>query len=219
MTTKTRYRAVLDLGVLAAAGFLLAGCLGPTYGTDKTSTEQLMDDIGNIASIKPQSGPAIDYSPRPAIVRPPKGAALPLPQQNVAENNPAWIEGPEDTRARLIAEADANANNPGYRSPLATVQTGAGTGPAPLGRAADAGPSVADAMATANASAAFRENRRIQQGAYSDRRRFLSDPPLAYRAPSDSAPVGELGETEREKEQRRKADATRAGGKRSWWPF
>ena len=50
MTMKTEYRAGVTMGALIAAGLTLSGCLGPTYGTDKTSTEQLMDDLGNIAS-------------------------------------------------------------------------------------------------------------------------------------------------------------------------
>ena len=223
MILKTWYRVGVETGVLLVCGMLLAGCMGPTYGTDKSSTGQLIDDIGNMATIKPKTGPEIAYSPRPAIVQPPKGADLPAPQASVSENNPAWVEGPESTRRRLIVEADANTGNPNYRSPLATrTSTGTDSGGRPVttGHAADGPPRPGAVIADAKASAAFKEGRKIQKGAYSDKRRYLSDPPLTYRAPAESAPVGELGEGEREKEKRRLAEATKAGtGKKKWWPW
>ncbi|PWW01603.1 hypothetical protein DFR52_102266 [Hoeflea marina] len=223
MTMKTWYRVGVETGALMVCAMMLAGCMGPTYGTDKTSTGQLIDDIGNIASIKPQTGPEIAYRPRPAIVQPPRGADLPAPQASVSENNPAWVEGPESTRQRLIAEAEANSNNPNYRSPLAArTSTGTDSGGRPLtvGRAADGPPLPGAVLSESKANAQFKENRKIQQGAYSDRRRYLSDPPLTYRAPAETAPVGVLGESERDKEKQRLAAATKKGtGKKWFWPF
>ena len=256
MTARNVYRACVSLGALTAASLMLSGCLGPTYGTDKTSTEQLLDDLGSIASVGPdRSKPQIEYKPRPEIVRPPETASLPQPQTAVAENNPAWVETPEATRERLIAEADAGANDPTYRSPLARVATNdSGSGRNTLGASADGPPTPGDVLADPNKgrilprqpgtgavlkvgraadgpptaasvlsggdrqSAAYQANRRLQQGAYSDRRRFLSDPPLTYRKPAESAPVGDLGETEREKEKRRVA-AAKKETKSSWWPW
>lgn len=257
MTVKNAYRTCVSLGALTAASLVLSGCLGPTYGTDKTSTEQLLDDLGSIASVGPdRDKPQIEYKPRPEIVQPPTTASLPQPQTAVAENNPAWVETPEATRQRLIAEADAAGNDPTYTSPLARVATndsGRGAGrrlggaadgpPSPgdvladpnkgrilprqpgtgavrqVGRAADGPPTAASVLSGGDRqSAAYQANRRLQQGAYSDRRRYLSDPPLTYRQPADSAPAGELGETEREKEKRRIA-AAKKEGKSSWWPW
>jgi len=214
MTMKIEYRAGVTMGAVFAASLALSGCLGPTYGTGTPATTQLVDDLGSIASIgSPRKGADIDYKPRPAIVKPSDTANLPAPQQNVAENNPAWVESPEETRARLVAEADANAGNTNYRSPLAR-RSGATdqksyevTG---SGKPGDLNSQGAD----------FRKRRQIQQGAYSDRRRFLSDPPLAYRKPAETAPVGDLGESERTKQRRREKEAAKAGtGKRKWWPW
>lgn len=205
------YRVAASSGTLMAVVLLVSGCLGPTYGTDKSSTEQLIDDLGNLASIKPKPGPAIAYQPRPGIVKPPETASLPAPQTNLAKDNPNWVEAPEATRERLVAEAAANENTPGYRSPLGIRTTGAGV-PAPqLGRAADGPPTPTETAAASRQSEQFKENLKINRGAYSDRRRFLSDPPLTYRQPADTAPVGELGESERDKEKRRIAAATRPG--------
>lgn len=220
MTMKTEYRACVTMGALIAAGLTLSGCLGPTYGTDKSSTAQLIDDLGNIASIgKNKKGAGIEYKPRPEIVKPAQTATLPVPQQSVAENNPAWVESPEATRARLVAEADAKGAL--YSSPLAKhVGSSDGSSAPPSGRAGDGPPSPLETLKSQKQRDAYQQARKIQQGAYSDRRRYLSDPPLAYRKPAETAPVGELGEPERAKERRLKAEAKKAGtGKRSWWPW
>ena len=223
MTMKIEYRAGVTIGALIAASLTLSGCLGPTYGTDKSSTEQLVDDLGNIASLgQTRKGEGIEYKPRPAIVKPSDTASLPVPQQNLAENNAAWVESPEETRARLIAEADGSANGATYSSPLAkrVASANGSSGRATLGGAADGPPTPQDVLKQANQRKEYQNARKIQKGAYSDRRRYLSDPPLTYRKPAESAPVDELGEPERVKERRRISEAKKAGtGKRSWWPW
>ncbi len=102
---------------LVASALMLAGCLGsPTYGTDKTATEQLASDVTGILSIAPKSREPIDYKPRPELVKPASAGALPPPQESVAVTaNPAWPESPEARRARIRAEATANQDNPNYR--------------------------------------------------------------------------------------------------------
>ena len=204
-------RATARTVALVAVAASLSACLGPTYGTDKSSTEQLVDDISNMATIKPDRGPAIDYKPRPALVRPPETANLPQPQQSVAAENPNWVESPEDSRNRLIAEADANRGDFAYRSPLA--RAGKPTGQA-IGnpRLKDSTPTPLSVMRQERANKSFRENLKIKKGAYSDRRRFLSDPPLDYRKPAETAAVGELGEPEKQKERERIAAATKKKG-------
>jgi len=222
MTMKTEYRAGVTIGAIIAATLMLSGCLGPTYGTDKPSTVQLVDDLGNIASLgQTKKGAGIEYKPRPAIVKPTDTASLPAPQQNLAENNAAWVESPEETRARLIATADANSDGTGFSSPLAKrVSSSSGPGVTTVGRAADGPPTERDTVRSEKQRQAYKEARKIQQGAYTDRRRYLSDPPLTYRKPADSAPTGDLGEPERAKERRRISEAKKAGtGKRSWWPW
>lgn len=220
MTMKSEYRAGVTMGALIAASLTLSGCLGPTYGTDKTATAQLFDDLGNIASLgSSNKAEEITYNPRPAIVKPVDTASLPTPQQNVVENNPAWVESPEETRARLVAEADAGGYT--YRSPLART-TSRPTSPPTTGREGDNTPSIGTAATREQQSRAFREALKIKQGAYSDRRRYLSDPPLTYRQPAETAPIGDLGEPEKTKERRRLAEAKKEGTggfKPSWWPW
>lgn len=194
----TLYRVAL-FATLSVSTVALSACLGPTYGTDKTATEQLVEDLGTMVSLPTSRSNDISYKPRPAIVRPPEGSSLPEPQQSVAASeNPAWPESPEQRRARLVAEIDANSDNPNFESPLSASRTNQ------------------QVLTARQQTEAYREARRIQQGAYSDRRRYLSDPPLTYREPASTAAVGELGEAERIKERRRIAAAKTGEGKR-WW--
>ncbi len=223
-----RNRAQLWLGApLVASSLMLAGCMGsPTYGTDKTATEQLASDVTGILSIAPKSRDPIEYKPRPELVKPAPGtaaaAALPVPQESVAASaNPSWPESPEAQRARLRADATANQNNPNYDSPI--VQDVAINAAPTQARPAGASPRGDDSGV--NTSLNRPENRNTRE-AYKARlaenrqgsdtkRKYLSEPPLTYRAPAATAPVDDIGEDEFKKERRAKA-AARKPGSWSW---
>jgi len=126
---------------------------------------------------------------------------LPPPQESVASaENPRWPESPEEVRKRLVAEVDES--NVGK-----SVETGESPRLMDGGRPVDSNAQVAE----------FRRALTIQQGTYTGRR-FLSDPPSEYRQPAASAPVGELGTPEKQKERERLAAAKKkdSGG---WWPW
>ncbi|MGL4404795.1 MAG: hypothetical protein ACRCT6_03485, partial [Notoacmeibacter sp.] len=99
----------------------------------------------------------------------------------------------------------ANAGNLLYKSPIANTW---------------AGQSQSRELTPQEQTERFRAARAIQDGAYSGRR-FLSDPPSELRVAADTAPIGDLGETERKKEARRKKAATGGGGfsLRNLWPW
>ena len=202
MTRNIRMRTGL-IGLLGAS-FVLTGCMGPTYGTGKSAGEQLVEDVGNAVMIRPDNKEAksIRYQPRGGLVVPKDELALTTPQQSVAgKDNPEWLESPEDMRARLRTEADENSNNTNYRSPLAAQGT------------------TNRKLSAAEQTAAYREARRLQMGAYADKRRYLSDPPLDYRRLPEEAQA-DLGEPEKVKERRRKKEAKAAKQSGSaWWPF
>ncbi len=202
MTRNIRVRTGL-LGLLGGS-LLLTGCMGPTYGTDKTAGEQLIDDLGNAVMIQPDNKDAknIRYQPRGSLVVPKDKVALANPQQSVSsKDNPEWLENPEEMRERLREEADANTNNPRYRSPLVSQNSQAGE------------------IGVASQTQAYRDARRLQMGAYSDKRRYLSDPPIDYRRLPEEA-TADLGEPEKQKERRRKKEAKAAKQSKSgWWPF
>ncbi len=195
-------RVCASLTVVVAASVQLSGCLGsPRYGTDKTAAEQLFEDIGNVASIgTTRKTEEISYAPRPELVVPAtEQPALPAPQQTLAsrENNPDWLESPEQTRQRLRKEAEAN---PTQRSPLLKA-------------------SNTTTQSLAEQRQAYRAARKVQQGIY-DERRLLSDPPVEYRRATDEAALEDLGEPELVKERRRKKEAKAAQQSNSeWWRF
>ncbi|MDK1384505.1 hypothetical protein QN224_03685 [Sinorhizobium sp. 8-89] len=199
-------RVVASIAAIVAGGLVLSGCIGgPTYGTDKTAGEQLLDDLGSAVSLAPPKRDPVKYQPRPALVLPPQGqqTALIEPQKSLAsrEANPEWVESPEEVRQRLREEAEANKNDPNYVSPLAKASAN--------GRRLSAN----------EQQEAYREARKLEMGAYSDKRRFLSDPPIEYRRLPEGAEA-DLGEPEKVKERRRKKEAQIANsGSKWWWPF
>jgi len=199
----SRGHAPLFLGVSAAcAAALLSGCMSaPTYGTDKTATEQLFEDVTGIISTEGLSGDrsreaAIAYKPRPELVKPASLEVLPEPQREMATaDNSAWPESPEQRRARLRAEATENQDNFNYRSPI--VMGGLNAGPVDL---------------TPEQRAELERRKRERNQGDPDSRKYLSEPPVGYRVPNATAAAGDLGEDEWKKEKRGK----KAAGKSSW---
>lgn len=195
------YRVAGTFIVLSAAAFGAAGCMGPTYGTDKTATEQLLDDVGDAVSLAPTKKPEkLAYQPRGDLIKPSvTQTALVEPQQDLAsKDNPGWLESPEQTRDRLRAEADENSENGDYRSPLIVGVTEGKT------------------KSVEQQATEYREARKIMEGR-ENKRRFMSDPPLEYRQVDDPAKLTELGESEAAKEKRRKKEAEIAGSGRKWY--
>lgn len=204
--------------VLASLG--LAGCVSdPTYGTGKSASSQLLDDMSSIATIGPKRKTGIEYKPRPDLVRPVAGQkeTLPQPQESVARaGSPAWPESPEERRKRLRAEIEANRDNPNFVSPIAPDGP---SGVAPRQQILPSGSSrredfaSRDSVADPAAMAAAKQARKDRAGGSATQRKYLSEPPVSYRQPAATATAGELGEDEAKKERRRKAEAS---GSTSW---
>lgn len=211
MKTTSAYRVGMGAAGILAATLTLSGCMGsPTYGTNKTAMEHLVDDLGSSVAINPKEDEAkrnLKYNPRPSLVVASKQQrdALPAPQASLAnrDNNANWVESPEETRRRLREEADRNSNNPNYRSPLL-----AGNGQA--GQLTESQKWEAFRKAKADA-----ENVNV----VGTTRRSLAEPPTQYRQ-ADSAVLADVGEPESDKEKRRKKEAASASKSSSWWqPF
>lgn len=228
MNERTRRHAIAS-ALLAASGLLVSGCMsGPTYGTDKTATEQLVGDVTGILSLAPKDRKQIDYKPRPELVKPAKGevANLPTPQDGVAvTDNPAWPESPEQKRARLRAEATANVDKPGFRPQIENDMPIATAVAEPRGtneRFRESGVTPIGAPTLTQQRTEIKKRLAEQQQGSPASRRYLSEPPLDYRQPSATAPVGDIGEDEVKKERRMKAAARKAAGGPRWgdlWPF
>jgi hypothetical protein len=207
---------------VVASSLLLGGCMSsPTYGTDKTANEQLVNDITSMVSLQPKRKAPIDYQPRPDLVKPAssKDLALPAPQDQMASAaNPDWPESPEQRRARIRKEADANDGKPGYDSPVVAdadaasraVYTPQPSGIVYGGDASGVHPVMQERAQREEVRRRLAENR---QGSATNRK-YLSEPPLEYRQAASTAPVDDIGEDEIKKERRAKKAAKKGGS--SW---
>ena len=219
MLMKIEGRIFAFATVLASLG--LAGCVSdPTYGTGKSASSQLLDDMSSIATLGPKkNGGGIEYKPRPDLVKPVAGQkeSLPQPQESVARaGDPSWPESPEQRRKRLRAEIEANRDNPNFVSPIAP------DGPSGVAQSRQILPSGSsrredfasrDSVADPAIAAAAKQAAVDRAGGTATQRKYLSEPPITYRQPAASAATGDLGEDEAKKERRRKAEA---GGSKSW---
>jgi hypothetical protein len=206
-----RFRRLAPKGaVLVVAMASLSACVGsPTYGTDKPADQQLLEDITGVLSLAPRNDERIEYKPRPELVKPATLDRLPTPQDPLTTaGNPAWPESPEQRRARIRAEATVNRDNLDYDPQVVDTRAVA----QPVQRNAR-GDNVDMFASNANSRAEF--NRRLaasQQGSATSRR-YLSEPPVEYRIPAATAPVGDVGEDEWKKEKER---TRTSGGGFSW---
>lgn len=203
------FRMYSGVAGITSVCIALSACTSPTYGTGKTSMEQLVEDLGESTSITGnQDKRNLKYSPRPGLVVPSQESAKQLaqPQQTLAsrETNPQWVESPEEVRERLREEADANKNNPKYRSPLL------------------AGNGTNGQLTETQKWESFRKAKADAEGGTvvnTNQRKYLTDPPLEYRTVSQDQ-LTDLGEPETKKEKRRKKEAAVANTGKSWWnPF
>ena len=181
----------LVLGGTALATLALGGCVvaGPTYGTDKRVGEQLIEDLGSVTTLRKKQS-VIDYKPRPGLVPPPEGAALPAPQTSVAKSDAAWENSPEALRKRMAEEGNVNGvdmRSVASQNDVREIDPTTGKPISIRKRAARIGPA--------------------------NQRRTLSDPPVEYRQAATTAPVGDLGVPEYKKERiRAKARGQDEGG-------
>ena len=192
----------------------------PTYGTSKTANEQLAQDLSGILSLAPKDREEVEYTPRPELVRPTeKDLALPAPQPKVAgRDNPNWPESPEAKRKRLRGEATANRDQPGFEptvvGDLNAPSSGRQTRLGASSTRADSG--LEDSLSKRDQKGVFKARLVEARQGSPTTRRFLSEPPVAYRQPEATAPVDDLGEDETRKKRRREAAAK--GGSR-WRDF
>jgi hypothetical protein len=196
---KTKSIAVLSMILLSS------GCaLSPTYGTDKTSGAQLLDDVSSAIAFSPPKKPKISYQPRPELVQT-ATKTLPQPQDFNPKNSDQWPESPEEKRARLRQIATDNQGNPLFQPVVVNdILTGNLESAAVKGKTA------------AQISADVKASRALNAAGSATKRAHLSEPPTEYRQPITSATYGELGEDEAKKERRLKAEAAKKHAPNLW---
>lgn len=197
-------------GVLLAS-VVLSGCVGgTTYGTGVAQEKATVEDLANILSVRKKNKVRIDYDPRPDLVVP-KEKQLVAPTESAAVNDQDWPESPEQRIAKLRKEADAaqettaSQNNFSRSQKLhRSIKPGEGVEikEAPIGQgipniSCDPNGEIMRACTPQEISNAVRAQRKeiASVGKTGYKRRYLTEPPIEYRTPSDGAPVGDEGYT------------------------
>jgi hypothetical protein len=222
MNEKFRARAVL-VAPLVASGLLASGCMSsPTYGTDKTATEQLVGDVTGILSLAPKNRNQVEYKPRPELVKPESTVVLPPPQEGVAvASNEAWPESPEQRRAAARAYATENRDKPGFEPAIVgDVNAPSSATQVPLGvsnRMAESG--IIQGRNAKKEREEFNKALAEKNQGSPTSRKYLSEPPLDYRTPAQTAAVGDVGEDELKKQRRIKKAAQKTRGWRDLVPW
>ncbi|BDA82816.1 hypothetical protein Sa4125_03580 [Aureimonas sp. SA4125] len=229
---KLRKTRIATSGIGAAAmAVALSGCVGPTYGTGKTAGEQLIGDLDGMLSLgsRNDEAKAISYAPRAELVKPSDTSILPPPRDGVsAENDPNWPESPEVRSARIKAAADArNSRSDVISADVALSDKEGITSEQMAANTQTVKPFVNDRAKTTlspeeldSSRSAFQARLRESKQGSPTTRKYLSEPPVAYRQPSASAPVGDPGVDERVKEARIKGNDESIGTKlRNLLPF
>ena len=199
---------MLSTLILASSALALTGCVGgTTYGTGVTQEAQLLKDLeGMISFGSKKTKTRIDHSARPDLVMPSKTAALPVPlDQESSSSNANWPESPEQKLARIRGEAEQAHPRSGAISVEELKRKKVGIGyekrdhkNVELDRDGHAAiQSLKDG--THKQAKMLKEKYAYSKG---PRRKYLTEPPVEYRVPLSTAPVGDLGISEAEKEKR-----------------
>ncbi len=208
-------RTVFSVGLIASV-LALAGCTGgTTYGTGTTHEEATMKGLSNIFSLKSQKT-NIDYNHRPELVMPANKNILPPPVSKEAVlSDGQWPETPEER----IAKVRSDAPEPDYRTGdlpveylnsekkginISTDRKSARTNV----RAAEE-QWLTDIRNDANGISESKKARKLKEEiAFSTgvKRKYLTEPPVEYRAPAATAEAGDLGISDEELEARQKAE-------------
>ena len=221
-------RKVVIAAVLVTGCLSLGGCLGPTYGTGKSQGETLFDDMNNFVSLGDTGDrKSIAYTPRQELVKPENTSVLPAPQ--VARNttgDPNWPESPEQRSARLQAAAYqgdgpipadvATARKEGVTQAYLDRTSSDGFD---FGKNNDDAPLLTPQQLRSRGELVRARLKERAQGSPAQRK-YLSEPPVAYRQPAATAPVGDPGVDESVKERRLRGSGEGLGSKiRDLLPF
>lgn len=199
---------------LCAAPLVLSGCVaGTTFGTGVTQEQQLIQDIEGMVSLGSKRKKArLDYSQRPELVIPANTQALPDPEDQASTtSNVDWPENPEQRLARIRSEAEEADPRSGEISVEELKRKKVG-----IRQSNNYGSQVTDRdghqAINELKSGEYKKAQMLKKKlAYSNgpNRKYLTEPPNLYRTPVGTAPVGDLGISEAEKERRAEKVAKR----------
>lgn len=199
------FRPARGLAVVAVTGaaLTLAGCLSSTtYGTGEMPMASLMREMTGGLGPRRDQGP-IDYHPRPPLVQPPQVALQP-PVEAAEQQRADWPTDPRAVRTRrTVADADGDGNvreeftsADARRMKAAAASQGRSGSSARqphLRRANDPFEGNRNYDLGASDVQAIRQAAAQRQEEDAVGRRYLTDPPLVYRQPADTAPMPDAG--------------------------
>lgn len=232
----SRSKTLLSMAGILVAGTLLSGCVGgTTYGTGVTQEQQTIEDLANLVTFR-KKRERINYKARPDLVVPEEKVLVAPVDETASLDDQEWPETPEERIARIREEAEAaNSGDTAQQNRFArsdkrfrSVQPiNQAQGSAPIGEGIPdvtcdttgnstmrrcTGDEISKAVRAARA-----EIRSVGKTGY--QRRYLTEPPIEYRTPSNTAPVGDEGYTEAElarieaeEKQRRLDESMRPNG-------
>lgn len=187
------------------AAFALTGCLeSSTYGTGKSQEQHLLDGLTSVVGGGSKKE-RVEYIERPKIVKPTLTAALPAPgASKAAFDESAWPASPQAQIAKL--KKDLESPNPAVRGAAKrallrfdqTKLADSSKRREQLLAAAGIDSSKTE-LTTTEQGALYRAAQARRNGGSANGRRFLSEPPTAYRQPVATAASGDLGMSEKQK--------------------
>lgn len=210
--TTMKLREIRATGTIAVslAAFALGGCIGPTYGTGRTAGETMVSDLDGMLSLGPKNKEPISYTPRAELVKPKDVSVLPPPRDSVnAENDPNWPESPEVRSARIKAAADAKDTGGAVsadvmiskKEGISEEAIASNTYGKNLDRQnSERGRTTLSPDELESGRDAFKKRLQESKQGNPTQRKYLSEPPVAYRQPAATAPVGDPGVDEKVKE-------------------
>ena len=196
-----RFSTVLKFSALATVT-AVAGCSGTTYGTGVTQETQLANDIGNLVSFGSKPKKRIDYRARPTLVKAPATATLPAPAETVSADSAYFPSTPEEKRVRLRVQADeadeALARGETLSPELqaareaSITRTKRGEGVGRLGEFESD-----EDIKRKRAAYVEKHGKPVSPDTVTLKtRKYLTQPPVEYGRPADTAPIGVVGEKE-----------------------
>lgn len=195
----------------AGAALVLTGCSGTTYGTGVTQESQLVSDVAGLVTLgSRQKKDPIDYSARPGLVKAPSNGQLPPPVESAESRAGYFPQNPEERRQALRREAgnaDETLARGGQLSPELQAARDESRRRAVLEdrRARNRITQKDDTESyqeIVEKREAYEAQKVRREGVSSPTaRKYLTQPPVEYRQPSETAPVGVVGERERDPKQ------------------
>ena len=195
--------------MLGLCAMVLSACVGgTTYGTGVTQERQLLKDLEGMLSMgAKKKRTRITYSARPDLILPNQTTTLPQPlDQSTTTSGADWPESPEQRLARVRGEAEVADARSGELSVAEMrrkktgirVLKGRVVNPQQDRDGHDAITNIGE-NTRKNASRLKRLSAKTTTGLS---RKYLTEPPVEYRIPANTAPSGDLGVSEAEKDRR-----------------